>query len=427
MFIKYLMIVGAGLSSLAFAQNTALCDSIPQTRHQGYHLERSIPWLNKPSDGVWKWNSPPKVKAWLGKDTPTGEIVGRSRELTVDKGSTGIVIAERMMDNWDPAEATTDNEGYLFLTSSKLLYVGHWVDRYIWYNRNTGTTADQVKAKVPILVISHWIKCPRYVLGDGRECKDTTDSVRNDTASTSMMGIGFGRTGDGQGDSTPDKNPLLNINMIGSTAVTTSNFWHGWIVNQAGLIAGLTKENFDDREFKDNEAQLPVVDPVPATVYHRSWHQLQGFVKAQGVPTGDGLSVDILLDTGIDYSSIRIPGDSDRPATWEPWDTTWSSHVVSGQRFLDSGVNVHVQLGVPEVADQTYTVTTGTIDDTSVTPVKVNKYHKGDDPRKEFVNTGSHIFRKLEVAFDPVCGRLAFNPTPSPTPVISSAHKELLK
>ena len=380
--------------------------------HPDTTFTATIPWVERPEDGLFDFVSEPTVHARFTKDDSL-DITKKPVELMVDTGSCGIVLAKSVLDDWEEDEATTTNEGYLFLSSSKRLYPGHWVWRNIFYDRRN------VKSRVKILVISQSIYCPNYIIGnDGRECKNAKDSKINSSPNTTMMGIGFGRTEDGQAEGTPDKNPLLNIKEIQSTPIE-DEYWPGYIITSRGLKIGLTRENFERIGFADRQIHLPKpdiseYDETPPHLY--PWSELRGCMSIDHTPS-PCLESSVLLDTGVNQSYIRVKGDPANASTWPPWISKWPSHVENRTRYLDAGLSVHVEFGTPGIASVSYV--TG---DSSnpVTPKYVNQYFR-KNVSLPYLNTGRNVFRAWEVAFDPVRGTVSFHPAEKG----DSGHMEL--
>lgn len=375
-----------------------------------FNLTETIPWSNVPNTS-FNFTEAPRVNVWLGKLDSTGFETSRttaSRQLIVDTGTCGIAMATSNIDNWTPNEATAENEGYQYLTSSKLLYVGHWVVRNVYYNLELG--GQEIRSQVKILAINKSIKCPKYVLGvDKRNCSDPNSTVI-DNPKTALMGIGFGRAVDGKEQGTPDKNPLLNIAEVRNMTALSPKFRPGYVISPTGLTVGLTSTNTFDNWRSVNLPLPPPNTETPGLPEHlRQWGEMQGCVSVNNTPA-PCLQSSILLDTGVEQSYIRVPGDPADPSTW-PF--TWPTHLrgatepplsaSSRFRLLDNGQSVVVSFGNPPVAEQRYV--SGDFGE-QVAPIWINNYH--DPVRMPFVNTGRHIYRKWKVRFDPVRGTLSF-------------------
>ncbi|KAG9233277.1 hypothetical protein BJ875DRAFT_378951 [Amylocarpus encephaloides] len=359
----------------------------------------------------------PKAKVWFGKTKPSfPEDISTPRELIIDTGSTGIVLARSLLTNWDPlTEEVAAKEGYLFLSSSKRLYVGWWVFRNVYFNRDV-TTTRLIKARTEILVLKEAINCTDYRIGsDGRTCP--SGGIVDTNPRTALMGIGFGRTADGMEQSTPDRNPVLNIEAIrGTNVISNLAFSLGYIITKKGLTIGLTRTNYDLAGFLSARAPLPTPpSSIPPPPDHlRAYGQLPGCIKVAGIPSAC-VSCSVLLDTGVEQSYMRVEGDPASHSSWpfypgwpvhkkgDPGTSDPSSAPKPPASILDTGKTVDIALGTARVAELVYT----TDDGSPESPIWVNAYHDKLF-RFPFVNTGRHVYRKYKVAFDPVCGTLAF-------------------
>lgn len=131
----------------------------------------------------------------------------------LDTGSTSVVVGAGHWPNWKQNKdqiARDYPQGYEYLSSSEILYFGYWVNSTIRFE----DTAVDLTADFPILVVNESIYCSNYSNTSPGECPLQNRTPRcNDTApcTTNYFGIGFGREADGQEQSTPDKNALLNI------------------------------------------------------------------------------------------------------------------------------------------------------------------------------------------------------------------------
>ncbi|KAH1371913.1 hypothetical protein KXX50_004918 [Aspergillus fumigatus] len=375
--------------------------------HRGYNTEALIEFLDNPNRD-FNFDTAPKVNVWFSHTV--GGVEGPLTPLTsphifeVDTGSCGVLMAASALEDWkdtEPSDPTTE-EGFQFFTSSKNLYTGFWVERNVYFNRGT---VDEVKAVLKILAVTKKTFCPDYKLGiDNNKCPyASARAVPHDQVR--VMGIGFGRTGDGQPQGTPDKNALLNIQQIRHVPVTSSSlsYWPGWKITPAGLTVGLTEGNYDDSGFQEREAQLPGPSgggggggggTGSSPRHHFQWGELPGCVSIENVPN-PCLECSVLLDTGVDQSYIRVPGRLRYPT---------HSEAGTSSQILDAAQRVDITFGRHRAASETFKV-----DDISnkVTPQVTYNYH--DDFRFPFVNTGRHVFRAWEVAYDPLCGNLAFN------------------
>jgi hypothetical protein len=387
MLYKSVYILASWLSTICLAVVPPACPTNP---HSGKTNQEFIPYINNPSP-PYPFDDDPKVNAWFSKTDVTTGVEGtitRSYEFDVDTGSTGVMISDTALEDWVPFE---------YLSSSKLLYTGYWVNRNMYFNRKAPAT-NIVKAQIPILVVQRKCVCSNYVIGtSGATCPGPCTDQPYDNVR--MMGVGFGRTIDGMPGGTPDKNPLLNVVSIRGAAVDYANFHPGYIINGNNIIVGLTSTNYDLAGFQSHQAPLPppAVEPLGTVpVGHYPWDMMLGCVQVNSIPA-TCLSVSVLLDTGIEQSYIRAP--SPPPFPW----SSWPQINDSIRNVLVDTTHVDVAFGRPRVAEAIYDVADVLSD---IRPIWTNAYR---DARPSFVNTGSHIFRKYEVAYDPICGKLAFH------------------
>ncbi|KAH8699365.1 hypothetical protein GQ44DRAFT_733234 [Phaeosphaeriaceae sp. PMI808] len=360
-----------------------------------------IPWSDDPAQSM-PFTSPPHVRLWFTREET---YTGRPDSFTffVDTGSTGIITRVANL-NVLASESRTPG-AYLFLTSSNTLYGGFWINRWVWFNK--GTTSE-VRALVPVLAVEYKCECPYYVVGvSGPTVLATTPLA----GPISIMGIGFGRTYNGQPQSTPDKNVLLNVESIGGisttgTAVGTT-YSPGWIIDKDGITLGLTNSNWSP--FASRTVSLPA--PVPAPVsprYRWQWGEIPGTYRVAGFTPADCSDLDgcgILIDTGINYASARsqeqLPDDFPRDST---------SHQLSRGR----SVTVQFGVGGTPAGTQTFTVGPPGSPDRSCSFAPQYVKVSWDSSMSSGFNTGSHMLRKWRMAIDFVAGVVGFAPA---TPV----------
>lgn len=332
---------------------------------------------------------PPYTHLQFSRDAEGVHLTESSpTSFMVDTGSTGIVRRASHLDI-QPSERTSP--GHLYLSSSHILYVGVWVDRYVWFNRGG---PHEIVSHVPVLAVQHkYEHCTSYTSGD-----DTCPGgVENTTDEMAIMGIGVGRTYDGMPESTPDKNVLLNITSIrGTSTLAPADYSPGWIIDKTGITVGLTATNWSP--FSSRVVSLPVPSPAGSGPPHlRAYGEIPGSYSVASIGP---LDCSILVDTGIDYSSMRshdvLPTDFPRDST---------THK------LDDGNNVTVSFGVRPLGtifSETWEVGDWGVPpkNCDITPCYVNVHQ--DTSRPSFVNTGRHLLRKWKMAFDMVNGQVGF-------------------
>ncbi|PVH68172.1 hypothetical protein DL98DRAFT_394629, partial [Cadophora sp. DSE1049] len=306
----------------------------------------------------------------------------------VDTGTCGFAVSAADLPDWDPAEATPASEGWQFLSSSDKLYVGHWVERDLYFNVRIPTLPmlPIVRSRVKVLAVTSVTTCSEYNVAVDRDVcpMSPLPQVTPMPSGIELMGIGFGRMADGQPQGTPDKNPFLNIaDIIGGRL---NLFYPGYIIRSTGIDVGLTIFNMFDMRFAHLPARSGKRHPY-------DWGELPACVSVGGSsPCMQGTA---LLDTGIDYANIRTQANF---RTWPTHADPASTH----HKLVNDHVNVRIELGQPGVEVEEFEV--GVDIRRGVTPSEVRVYR--DSTRAPFVNTGRHIYRDWDVAFDPVAGVL---------------------
>ncbi|KAM6527484.1 hypothetical protein FSOLCH5_003554 [Fusarium solani] len=330
---------------------------------------------------------PPHVRLQFSLDEAGVDVTSTTpTRFFVDTGSTGIVHpASRLSIR--TTDATTP--GHLYLSSSRILYVGVWVDRYVWFDRRG---PHEIKSRVPVLAVQRkYEHCASYTSGD-----TCPGGVETSVGTITIMGIGVGRTYDGQDQSTPDKNVLLNIASIRGRAVAAPDYSPGWIIDKTGITVGLTATNW--MPFPPHVVRLPLPSPPGAGPLHlRAYGEIPG---SYSVATVGPVDCSILIDTGIDYSSMR--SHDPLPVGFPRDSTTYK---------LADGNHVTVRFGrgfFGTIFSETWEVGDWGIPpkNCDITPCYVNVHQ--DTAHPSFVNTGRHLLRKWKIAFDAVDGRVGF-------------------
>ncbi len=311
---------------------------------------------------------PPHVRLQFSLDAAGTDLTSTTpTRFFVDTGSTGIVHPASRLSLRD---IETKTPAHLYLSSSHILYVGVWVDRYVWFDRGG---PHEIKSHVPVLAVQHkFEKCTSYTSGD--TCPGGVETVDNDI---NIMGIGIGRTYDGQDQSTPDKNVLLNIVSIRGSAVAAPDYSPGWIIDKTGLTIGLTLANWTP--FSSRVVYLPLPSSGGGGPAHlREYGEIPGTYAVATI--GGPVACSILVDTGIDYSSMRshdaLPAGFPRDSTTHK--LADGNHVIVS---FGSGASWSGPVETWEVGD--WGVPPKNCD---ITPCYVNVHY--DSARGSFVNTG---------------------------------------
>ncbi|KUJ16560.1 uncharacterized protein LY89DRAFT_87056 [Mollisia scopiformis] len=302
----------------------------------------------------------------------------------VDTGSTGMVISAADIPEWTAEEAERYPQGWEYLSSSKKLYNGNWIPKDVYFNFGD-PNHELIHAQVPVLCVTSVTVCngAKYnaTINKGSCPKNPDGTLPPITYSPKrirIMGVGFDRQGDGMPQGTPDKNPFINIVSIGGTL--SKDFRAGYIITKKGITIGLTEANMDGMQY----VQLPKIhSTVPRSPY--DWGAIPACMSVDSAPCSMGTA---LLDTGLNNSYITLPSNA-------------SVSTSPNTTLLVEGSRVKVDFGV---ATDDFIV--GVNVKRGVTPTKVSVTLS--DARVPFINTGRHVYRALEVAFDAVGGRVGF-------------------
>jgi hypothetical protein len=317
------------------------------------------------------FEAPPKVALRL--EGPLGTF--QPHPVVTDTGSTGVVVSAADLPDYSPAKVAAYPAGWEFLSSSKRLWVGHWVPTAIAYLDPAG--GEVARAEVPVLVVETAMKCPGYdVKAAPGTCAAPTETV-NLPKGIAYMGVGFGREKYGQSQGTPDKNPLLNLVALAGKPIDPSAFRRGYVVTRDGVRIGLTAQAAAGFRFVKLNAR-PGGGPL-------DWDQAPMRVAAGDQPDQAG---SLLIDTGIATMYLGVANPSALKTHTET-----NQNAKTPGKALDDGQTVTVT--VPTTPATTFTFTVGQADPAAPTQVLVNS-----PMTKAFVNTGRHALRRFEVLFD---------------------------
>lgn len=279
---------------------------------------------------------------------------GRTISATLDTGSTGVVVAAALIPNFDQLPVIGD--GKLTYTSSGRIMLGQWVTTPITLVGADG--ASVTTAPMPVLAITR-IDCTETA----RRCEPSDDPRH-----TAMIGIGFGRERDAQAQSTPDKNPLLQISSSGSQR-------KGYVVTTEGIHVGLTA---GATEGAFRFVKLQKMDGVD------DWAGIAACISIGGqTPAACG---SMLVDTGVgDMYMTAPPGQV--PAT-----------------PLPDGTSVSIALGNESASTPLYDFKVG---DAAARMAPDRIFLRTSDDRT-FVNTGFHFLYGFDYLYDADGGYAAF-------------------
>jgi len=303
--------------------------------------------------------------------------------VTMDTGSTGVVISAVDLPGYSRnEEARKANEGWEYLSSSKRLWIGHWVMRDLVFNPG----ADEVIARVPVLAVEKEMICPNW---DEKvnlpDCEKPTET-KESPPGIAYMGVGFGREHDGQPQGTPDKNPLLNIASIDGKPVAPGSMRSGYIVTAKGVHVGLTRANTTGFSYVKLQGRSLNAAGQPASSDPRDWPQATMAVSVNGAPAQTGA---VLVDTGIAQMYLTVSNPSALPTTAIP------NPSRKGATATGLANSTEVKVSFPDdaapVAEYRFQV------GSPQAPTAVIVTRPSD---QAFVNTGRHMLRQFDVLFD---------------------------
>jgi hypothetical protein len=279
----------------------------------------------------------------------------RVYHAVIDSGSTGIVVAAHFIPNFDQLPSVA--EGRLTYSSSGREMIGRWVVAPVTL---VGANDAQVTTEpMPVLAVTQ-VRCLR----NARDC-EPTDEPRG----IMMVGVGFGREGDHQSQSMPDKNPLLRV--TGGDGERR----RGYVLTAEGVHVGLTRANTRGafRFVKlERQADRPDWSGVPACI---------SLNRQEPAACGS-----MLVDTGVTAMFMTVPPS-------QAGDMTGS---------LAEGTQVSIRLGA-DSASELYRFTVG--DESSLAP---HGTHLRTSPDRVFVNTSFHLLNGFDVLYDAEGGYAGF-------------------
>ena len=291
---------------------------------------------------------------------------GKPRHFTVDTGSTGILASP---DNFTPGPNArivgNAGEGELTYSSSGRINHGTWYQTTVHIYDDKGK--EMAVAHVPVLQVTS-ITC----LQTARDCQAT-----NEPKGVAMMGVGFAREHDHQTQSTPDKNPFLELTSVATdkgpqpTSVAADkeqHIRHGYIFTNTGVYLGLTPSNTRDFAF---------IKLTPD-----AQGECSGATATIEV-NGNAASGGLLMDTGVTSMFISPPSGTTLAAK-EPVPPATQVSIYMPEKMPK---------GTPQPAFYTFTVgaTKNALRPEKVTVVK--------DPAP-FVNTGRYFLRGFQYLYD---------------------------
>jgi hypothetical protein len=291
----------------------------------------------------------------------------------IDTGSCGFVISAADLPDWTRTEAAKHPRGWEFLSSSKILYTGHWIPKDIYFtNANV-----EVKARIPVLAVETRTHCPDYDRTSDNGLCPAPSGATEMPSGIRVMGVGFGREHDGLPQGTPDKNAFINIHTVnGVDVVGNPGFRSGFVIRKEGIDIGLTSSNTAGMNFTKLSLQKKNAGA-------RDWSQVEGCMVVDGSKCIPGPA---LIDTGVSQMYITVPLGTRVRRTNPP--------------LLDDGSNVEVRVG-PLAAGKYLATAKFTVGHTGgIVPSSVRLTLADPAKNPPHFNTGRHFLRNWNVAFD---------------------------
>lgn len=331
-----------------------------QSRYAGYREGVFLRFLNATEPGIPR-TAPPTLSLSLG---------GKTVRAVMDTGSTGVVVAATLIN--DLASLRQLGPGTLTYSSSGRIMRGQWVVSPVTIGGADG--ARVTMEPMPVLAVER-IDC----LENARNC-EPSDNPRH----VAMLGVGFGRERDHQGQSTPDRNPLLNLPGMGRMDQPGAAR-RGYVVTREGVHVGLTAANTKgDYRFVKLAKAEDGLDwaPLPACV------SLDESTPACG---------SALIDTGVTTMYLTTPADRQQGRVVPAGPRGWT---------LSPGTRVSMRFGGEGAAEAPgYGFTVADSGDPAA-PAGVVLVDGANRPT--FVNTSVYALNVMDYLFDADGGYVAF-------------------
>lgn len=331
----------AGVVLLAHAGAKAQAD-IPS--YADFHSGKFLRYLNAADGGL---SEVPRIGLAFGE---------RTLHAVIDSGSTGIVVAAAYIPNFDALPSVGD--GRLTYTSSGRVMLGRWVVTPL---ELVGQEGQRIRTEpMPVLGVTE-VRC----LEHARNCEP------NDKPhSIAMVGVGFGREGDSQSQSTPDKNPLLRVEA-------SREHRRGYVLTPTGVHIGLTAANTRSGFSFVKLTRRPD---------QSDWAGAPACIVLNGqTPPACG---SMLVDTGVSAMFMTVP----------------PQQAGDAKGSLPPGTNVSIRIGTADKSSELYSFQVG--DDSALAPDAI---HLRVSPERTFVNTSFHLLNGFDVLYDADGGYVGFH------------------
>lgn len=244
--------------------------------------------------------------------------------------------------------------------------VGNWVVTPVTIMGAGG--ASITTAPLPVLAVDR-IEC----LSQARDCTPQDNPSR-----VAMMGVGFGREADRQGQSTPDKNPFLHVSDMESGSMR-----RGYIVTGEGVELGLSEKNARGFQYVKLERNPKTGD----------WAGVASCITlGQGQPSCGSA----LVDTGVTTMFLSLPPQAEAGLVEEQGDG----------RAIAGGTQISVNFGA-DASGPGYMFSAGNSSNPAA-PARIVLV--GDGSRPTFVNTSVRALNAFDLLFDDEGGYVGIRP-----------------
>lgn len=321
-----------------------------------------------------------------------------TKSISMDTGSTGVAISATALPGYDPNSASNLPLGWEYLSSSNVLWVGRWIKHDLVFLDAAGNPL--ATAQVPVLAVEIEYNCPGWSEKLNKPICLKPKSVKRMPTGVAYVGVGFGREHDGQAQGIPDRNPLLNLTAIGGQPIAQGTYRSGYVVTPRGVHVGLSPANTQDFAWAKLQGRSLDANGNPASDDPRDWPQAGMAVSVNDQAPQAGAA---LIDTGIAQMYLAVPDPAQLPT--QPVKNP--SHQDKMSTGLTTGATVTVSFpdAANPVAQYSFTADNSTTNPDGPAP-SVVLIPSAADPA--FVNTGRHLLRAYDVAFDADGGWFGF-------------------
>ncbi|TDT96569.1 hypothetical protein DFO45_1763 [Azorhizobium sp. AG788] len=320
-----------------------------------------LPFLNAPASGEAIARTPKLEIRFPG---------GRKRRAVMDTGSTGVVVSANLIPNL--SQLPQLGPGSLTYSSSGQIEKGVWVQTPLTLRGADGTRVTT--RPMPVLAVQEVACMPK-----ARRCRPNPNPTH-----IAMVGVGFARQHDHQAQSTPDHNPLLSIEGMG-TPSQPGAMRRGYVVSRAGVLVGLDVPSTQGFTFLKLEKSPTYPD----------WQAVPACLSVAGrTPPACGT---MLMDTGVTTMYLKVPPEQLSGLT---------APDAKDQPALVPGTSVSVS--VTGAQGISYSFAAG---DTAnpVAPLNVVLVGRDTNPAP-FVNTSVRFLNGFDYLYDADGGYVGFRP-----------------